>query len=167
MLQGPKTNRQALVKVREALAKWQPVTVETINYRKDGSEFWVEFSIVAVANKRGLYTHWISVQRDITERKRTEQALRQSDERFRRVVENALDIITIIDPTGRIHYVSPSVQTVMGYAPDELISTNFFAHIHDDDLERVTQRVIDVWQNSTSVLPLSFVINIKMAPGDF
>jgi PAS domain S-box-containing protein len=70
ILQGPKTNRQALVKVREALAKWQPVTVETINYRKDGSEFWVEFSIVAVANKRGLYTHWISVQRDITERKR-------------------------------------------------------------------------------------------------
>jgi PAS domain S-box-containing protein len=70
ILQGPKTNRQALAKVRAALALWQPVTVETINYRKDGSEFWVEFSIVAVANKQGLYTHWISVQRDITERKR-------------------------------------------------------------------------------------------------
>ncbi|MCC0178394.1 PAS domain S-box protein [Waterburya agarophytonicola K14] len=70
ILQGPKTNRQALAKVRAALATWQPITVETINYRKDGSEFWVEFSIVAVANKRGLYTHWISVQRDITERKR-------------------------------------------------------------------------------------------------
>ncbi|MEM7595671.1 MAG: PAS domain S-box protein, partial [Cyanobacteria bacterium P01_A01_bin.83] len=70
ILQGPKTNRQALDKVRAALAKWQPITVETINYRKDGSEFWVEFSIVAVANKQGIYTHWISVQRDITERKR-------------------------------------------------------------------------------------------------
>ena len=70
ILQGPKTNRQALAKVREALTKWQPVTIETINYRKDGSEFWVEFSIVAVANKQGIYSHWISIQRDITERKR-------------------------------------------------------------------------------------------------
>ena len=70
ILQGPKTNRQALAKVREALTKWQPVTVETINYRKDGSEFWVEFSIVAVGNKQGIYSHWISIQRDITERKR-------------------------------------------------------------------------------------------------
>ncbi len=156
ILQGPKTDRQALAKVREALIKWKPVTVETINYRKDGSEFWVEFSIVAVGNKKGLYSHWISIQRDITERKRTEQALRQSDERFRRVVENALDIITIIDTSGKIHYASPSVQTVVGYAPEALIATNFFAHIHDDDLELVSQGIIDVWQNSTSLLPIEF-----------
>ena len=156
ILQGPKTNRQALAKVREALIKWEPVTVETINYRKDGSEFWVEFSIVAVGNKKGLYSHWISVQRDITERKRTEQALRQSDERFRRVVENALDIITIIDTSGKIHYASPSAQTVVGYAPETLIATNFFAHIHGDDLEQVSQGIIDVWQDATPVLPIEF-----------
>jgi len=44
--------------------------MELINYRKDGSEFWVELSIVAVADSS--YTHWVSVQRDITERKRAE-----------------------------------------------------------------------------------------------
>ncbi|MDJ0594320.1 MAG: PAS domain S-box protein [Pleurocapsa sp. MO_226.B13] len=156
ILQGPKTNRQALAKVRKALATWQPVTVETINYRKDGSEFWVEFSIVAVANKQGLYTHWISVQRDITERKLTEQALRRSDERFRRVVENALDIITIIDPAGKIYYASPSVQTVIGYSPESLIGQNFFDFIHRDDLNQASQGVIDVWQNSPTVLPIEF-----------
>lgn len=156
ILQGPKTNRQALAKVRNALVTWQPVTVETINYRKDGSEFWVEFSIVAVANKQGLYTHWISVQRDITERKRTEQALRQSDERFRRVVENALDIITIIDIAGYIYYASPSVAQVIGYNPEKLIGTNFFADIHPDDLEPVAQEVINVWHNSAPGLPLEF-----------
>ncbi|MEM8829585.1 MAG: PAS domain S-box protein [Cyanobacteria bacterium P01_G01_bin.19] len=156
ILQGPKTNRQALAKVRKALATWQPVTVETINYRKDGSEFWVEFSIVAVANQRGLYTHWISVQRDITERKRTEQALRQSDERFRRVVENALDIITIIDPTGAIHYASPSVETVIGFIPDELIGQKFFDRIHAEDLAKASQEIVDVWQNFTSVRPIEF-----------
>lgn len=156
ILQGPKTNRQALAKVRVALEKWQPVTVETINYRKDGSEFWVEFSLVAVANKHGVYTHWISVQRDITERKRTEQALRQSDERFRRVVENALDIITIIDTSGYIHYASPSVQTVIGYIPDNLIGQKFFNSIHPDDVKGATQKIVDVWHNSNSVLPTEF-----------
>jgi len=156
ILQGPKTNRQALAKVRQALATWQPVTVETINYRKDGSEFWVEFSIVAVANKRGLYTHWISVQRDITDRKRTEQALRQSDERFRRVVENALDIITIIDPSGEIHYASPSVKTVVDYTPDELVGQRFFDRIHPEDLAKASQGIVDVWQDSNSVRPIEF-----------
>ena len=157
ILQGPRTNRQALVKVRNALSKWQPVTVETINYRKDGSEFWVEFSIVAVANKQGRYTHWISVQRDITERKRTEQALRQSDERFRRVVENALDIITIIDLEGYIYYASPSVETVIGYSPAKLIGENFFDYIHPDDLATASQEVTSVSQNSTAVLPIEFL----------
>ena len=157
ILQGPRTNRQALVKVRNALSKWQPVTVETINYRKDGSEFWVEFSIVAVANKQGQYTHWISVQRDITERKRTEQALRQSDERFRRVVENALDIITIIDLEGYIYYASPSVETVIGYSPAKLIGENFFDYIHPDDLAKASQEVTSVGQNSTAVLPIEFL----------
>ncbi len=156
ILQGPKTNRKALAKVRAALSNWESVTVETINYRKDGSEFWVEFSIVAVANKEGKYTHWISVQRDITERKRTEQALRQSDERFRRVVENALDIITIIDIKGYIHYASPSFKKVLGYSPEELIGKNFFAHIHSNDLDQASQNIINVFHDSQQVLPIEF-----------
>ncbi len=73
VLQGPKTSRTELDKVRQAISQWQSVTVEVINYRKDGSEFWVEFSLVPVANKTGFYTHWIAVQRDVTERRRTEE----------------------------------------------------------------------------------------------
>ncbi|MBE9176040.1 PAS domain S-box protein [Synechocystis salina LEGE 06155] len=73
VLQGPKTSRTELDKVRQAISQWQSITVEVINYRKDGSEFWVEFSLVPVANKTGFYTHWIAVQRDVTERRRTEE----------------------------------------------------------------------------------------------
>ncbi|MBD2654323.1 PAS domain S-box protein [Synechocystis sp. FACHB-383] len=73
VLQGPKTSRTELDKVRQAVSQWQSITVEVINYRKDGSEFWVEFSLVPVADKAGFYTHWIAVQRDVTERRRTEE----------------------------------------------------------------------------------------------
>jgi PAS domain S-box-containing protein len=73
ILQGPKTDPAELHRVREALARWEPVTIEVINYRKDGSEFWNEFSLVPVADQKGWYTHWIAVQRDTTARKRADE----------------------------------------------------------------------------------------------
>ena len=73
ILQGPKTNRTELDKVRTALSQWESITVEVINYRKDGSEFWNEFSLVPVADQNGLYTHWIAVQRDTTKRKQMDE----------------------------------------------------------------------------------------------
>ena len=72
ILQGNKTKRTTLDRIRQALESWQSVRVELINYRKDGSEFWVELEIVPVANEIGWFTHWVSVQRDITERKQVE-----------------------------------------------------------------------------------------------
>ncbi|MDQ0840026.1 putative bifunctional diguanylate cyclase/phosphodiesterase [Sphingomonas faeni] len=73
ILQGPKTDPAARARLREALSAWEPVEIEMINYHKDGTEFWVELSIVPVADDRGWFTHWVSVQRDITERKEAEQ----------------------------------------------------------------------------------------------
>jgi PAS domain S-box-containing protein len=156
LLQGPNTSRAKLDKVRSALSRWKPITVEVINYRKDGSEFWSEFSVVPVADKTGYYTHWISVQRDITERKRTEEALRQSEERFRRVVENALDIITILDADGTIHYESPSVENVLGYLPAELMGHNFFAYIHPDDLANACSGITKAIQATEVARPIEF-----------
>ncbi|WP_299256888.1 EAL domain-containing protein [uncultured Kushneria sp.] len=72
ILQNQRTDRRALDRLRAALEKWQPVELELLNERRDGSEFWVELSIVPVANERGWFTHWVSVQRDISERKRAE-----------------------------------------------------------------------------------------------
>lgn len=75
MLQGPKTQRSELDKIRGALEKSEPVRAELINYRKDGSEFWLELDIAPVADDTGWYTHWIAVERDITERKNAEREL--------------------------------------------------------------------------------------------
>jgi PAS domain S-box-containing protein len=73
ILHGPKTSRSELDKMRAALEQWETISVELINYRKDGSEFWTECNIVPVANDKGSFTHWISIQRDITERKKAEE----------------------------------------------------------------------------------------------
>lgn len=73
LLQGEDTQRSELDKVHYALTHWEPVEVEIINYKKDGTPFWVNFSIFPLADETGWYTHWISIQRDITARKRSEE----------------------------------------------------------------------------------------------
>ena len=156
ILQGPKTDQAELHKVRTALSSWRPVTVEVVNYRKDGSEFWNEFSLVPVANTQGWYTHWIAVQRDTTGRKGVEQALRQSEERFRSLIENALDIIMILDPDGTIGYVSPSVEKVLGYAETDLVGLNVIDCIHPDDWIITRDRLTNIVHDPELARPIEF-----------
>ena len=72
LLQGPNTARSELDRIRAALTEARPVRAELINYKKDGSPFWLELEIVPVDYfNRGL-THWVSVARDVTARKISE-----------------------------------------------------------------------------------------------
>lgn len=73
ILQSTHVDRTALDRLRGCLERWEPVEVELLNVRKDGSEFWVELSIVPVADERGWFTHWVSVQRDVSHRKEAEE----------------------------------------------------------------------------------------------
>ncbi|MFO8011206.1 MAG: PAS domain S-box protein [Dehalococcoidia bacterium] len=73
------------------------------------------------------------VVRDVTEQKRAEEALRQSEEKYRNLVENISEVIYSTEEDGRMSYISPSVQKFAGYSPSELIGENFSRFIHPDD----------------------------------
>ncbi len=139
ILQGPDTNPEPRQKIREALERWGPVRVELVNYRKDGTEFWVELNIVPVLNDDGIYTHWVSVQRDVTERKREEEEKRKSEESLRSALaERASDLVATLEPDGALRYVSPSVKKLLGFSPEEE-GAGLFALLHPDDAERVRE----------------------------
>ncbi len=72
ILQGPLSDKNELAKLSVALKNWQPIDIEIINYHKNGEHFWVNFSVVPIADEKGWYTHWISIQRDTTNRKKYE-----------------------------------------------------------------------------------------------
>ncbi len=106
--------------------------------RKDGTEISVEMSLSPLepADGSGLEGRFVlAIVRDMTERKRAEEALRQSEARFHALIENALDIVMVTDADGAIRYMSPSVERVLGYRPDEMIGTNTAEYVHPDDLE--------------------------------
>ncbi|NJL11669.1 MAG: PAS domain S-box protein [Microscillaceae bacterium] len=88
LLQGPETQATELAKIRRAIQQWQAAEVELINYRKDGTPFWVNFIIVPVKDKTGWFSHWVSVQRDVSERKKQEkQFLQLKQANARAVIE--------------------------------------------------------------------------------
>ena len=84
--------------------------------------------------------------------KRAEETIRHSEEYFRLVTENALDIITIIDAKGTILYKSLSVELVLGYKREDLIGRKIYAFVHPDDLPYVTNTFNHLIQNPGSVL---------------
>jgi len=68
ILQGPRSSRSELQRLRVALEAWTSCRICVTNYRKDGTPFDVEFEVVPVANDAGWYTHWVSIQREVTDR---------------------------------------------------------------------------------------------------
>jgi PAS domain S-box-containing protein len=77
-LSGPKTDEEELKRLRESMNKWEICEVEFINYKKDGTEFWINTSMVPVADKSGGYSHWVAIGRDISDQKKYEQDLQTS-----------------------------------------------------------------------------------------
>ena len=75
----------------------------------------------------------LSMLYDITERQRTEAALRDSEEQYRLIAEHSRDLIVLLDHEGRVLYASPSHQPVLGYAPIEMIGQAAINNVHPDD----------------------------------
>ncbi len=105
---------------------------------KDGREIQVLFfgEIVPV---NGVL-HLLSILQEITERKRLEQSQRESEARFRAVVENSHDSILFTDAQGRITYRSPGSHLVAGYANDERVGQDALEAVHPEDLPRLRQQ---------------------------
>ncbi|MFN2430185.1 MAG: PAS domain S-box protein, partial [Cryomorphaceae bacterium] len=72
MLHGPKTDKAELARLKDAMKRWESCEMTTVNYKKNGQEYWVNFKMSPVANDMGWYTHWVSLERDVTERRNRE-----------------------------------------------------------------------------------------------
>ena len=113
---------------------------ETQHCRRDGRLIDVEVSSVYLA-ARGVFLDFIH---DITERKRAEKALRESEERYRLLAENVSDVIWILDlETSRFRYVSPSVERLRGFTAEEALTQDMLA-AHTPSSARYVAQVLPI-----------------------
>jgi len=82
-LQGPKSDKKELKRLSKAIRKWQSFETSIINYKKNGEEFWVNFCLTPVANEKGWYTHWIAIERDVTDSKKYLSAIENQNEKLK------------------------------------------------------------------------------------
>ena len=111
---------------------------ERLVEQPDGTRVWVESAATLVRDKGGKPVGGLAVMSDITSRKEADLALRAREERFRSLVQNASDIITVLAEDGTVLYKSPSEERIMGFHPDEAVGRSIFEAIHPEDAARVT-----------------------------
>jgi PAS domain S-box-containing protein len=159
ILQGPKTSRVLLDRLRATLEQGKVFNGEGINYRKDGSEFYIDWQIVPIRGAYGAITHFVAFQRDITERRRAEQVLAESEERYRLLVESSPDAM-LVQAEGRIVFANVATAKLLGAERPEMIVGMGFTEILPPDFRAEgQQRLIESAENGA---PLSQQTLVRM-----
>jgi PAS domain S-box-containing protein len=100
---------------------------------KDGSYKWLSWNAVSIPEQRVIY----AIARDITERKRIDEALRESEERFRLLVNNVRDYaILMLDPAGRVASWNQGAERIKGYKADEIVGRHFSCFYSPEDVQK-------------------------------
>lgn len=133
---APEDRELSIANARKTLKFGRIRDIEYTLLKKDGTRFPAELSASTIVDAEGKAWAFIAITKDITERKRAEDQLRQSEEQFRLITENATDLIVVLDLEGRRIYNSPSYKTILG-DPASLRGTDSFQEIHPDDRDKI------------------------------
>ncbi len=119
---------------------------ELIVERPDGSRITVMVNIAPIKNERGEVTGAINCFEDITERKQAERKLRESEERYRRIVETAAEGIEILDRGGQVTYINSRGASLLGCSNEEMLHRSAFDFVFPEDLAEAHRRLARLFQ---------------------
>lgn len=111
-----------------------------VSKRMDGSDLFLEGNYFCFTDENNRILGHFGIQQDVTERNRAEERLRASEERYRLLANNMLDLVALHEPNGTYTYLSPSVTKILGYTPEELVGTNPYPLFHPDDIPVIREQ---------------------------
>ena len=133
ILQGEKTDRHVLDRLKERLIEGQAFFGHTVNYRKDGTEFINQWDIHPLTNNNGEITHWVSYQRDITDRKESSKLIFDANLDFDNLVEESKKTFIDLDIQGNIISSNNAFKNLLGYDADELKTVKVWDLVAGED----------------------------------
>jgi PAS domain S-box-containing protein/putative nucleotidyltransferase with HDIG domain len=131
----PEDRERVLIKHQETNRTGESFLIEYRLVTQDGQTVWVRDEATLLYDSKGKPLCWQGIMLDISERKTVEAALKESEEKYRNVVERAIDGIAIIQE-GILKYVNLSLAQMTGWSTDEMIGTSLSNHIYPGDLPR-------------------------------
>lgn len=147
ILQGEKTDRAVLDKLRKRLKEGQAFFGHTVNYRKDGTEFINQWDIHPLTNDEGEITHWVSYQHDITERKRSEKRVVDTNIEFDKLAEESKKTLVDLDEQGNIVTSNKAFRDLVGFDNEELKKKKVWELLSDPQVEAFRHK-FDVFKPS-------------------
>ena len=132
---------------------------------RDGHETSVLYNASVYRDETGNITGIFAAARDVTEQKKVREALKNSEIRFRSLIQNSSDIIRILDTSGYIVYDSPSSRRLLGFPEGFFVGKNILDFIHPDDITRVKTDLTELISKKNSGLPTEF--RARKADGEY
>jgi PAS domain S-box-containing protein len=165
-MSDPEDLARAREKLQTALAtgeSWEDSLTRIV--RADGQVRYTTGNCAVEKDAEGRAVAIVGTTRDITEQRRSQAALAQSEARYRLLAENASDLIMHSDIKGRVTYISPSVLHATGYAPEELIGTNVFQWIDPEDVPGVQAAVAKQFKSRGAEPPIAVEYRVRHKDG--
>ena len=171
ILQGPKSDKEELAKLSKAIRNWEPYEITTINYTKSGEEFCINFTVTPVADEKGWYTHWIAIERDVTESIEAKEKLiraKEVAEENERKMKEAQKLAHLgswyYDVINKVSYWSEETYNIWGLNPEttliELVDHQKL--VHPKDWERFNAVINDATEKG---IPYKMELELTMPNG--
>jgi len=115
----------------------------------NGKVYDADLSIGVMRDSSGNPTGFVAIVRDVTDSRQAEEALRESEAKYRDLVENVSDVIYSLDASGVITYISPVIESVLGYTPSELSDKSFADFIYQEDFQLAIEGFMNTLSGNT------------------
>jgi PAS domain S-box-containing protein len=164
-LQGPETDRQTTARIGECLRTGLPFSETLLNYHKSGRKYWLSVDGQPIYDDQGNITHYMAIERDVTAMKTSEIALRESEERYRALVNSLSEVVYQTDTEGRWTFLSPSWRDLTGYFPDESMGRPMLDLARPDSRETAQAALESLLPEQSPISTSEFIMRLRTASG--
>ncbi len=123
---------------------------------KDGSTKWTETSYTVIGDEQGKFSGVMGISRDITQRRRAERALIESETKYRSLIETSSSGVAVADETGILTMVNDRLCQIYGYSRDEVMGKQFFDFIHPDDKNKIISDFMEAVKKGQTLPAIEF-----------